>query len=147
ACADRGRTAEAAQHLARAQKIVAQRLGERSVRARLQTDQMTRFRDARAFCRPPFSWIAVFVAVSYLMGVACVYHALRVFGEEGWSSGFREIAIFLVFCGLGYFVESWAHARTPYYVYATECPDRLPRLPVENWSGLFRVPRTTKCAT
>jgi tetratricopeptide (TPR) repeat protein/tRNA A-37 threonylcarbamoyl transferase component Bud32 len=47
ACADRGRTAEAAQHLARAQKIVAQRLGERSVRARRQTDRMTRFRDAR----------------------------------------------------------------------------------------------------
>lgn len=100
-----------------------------------------------AFYEPPFSWIAVFLAVSYLMGVACVYHALRVVGEEGWSSGLREIAIFLAFCGLGYFVESWAHARTPYYVYATEFPDRLPRLPVENWSGLFRVPRTTDCAT
>src|SRR5262245_54513675 len=99
-----------------------------------------------AYYEPPLSWIAVFVATAYLMGVACVYRALRVASVEGWMPGCREIAIFLVFCGLGYTTESWAHARTPYYVYAKEFPDRLPRIPFEK-SCWFPEPRSTACST
>lgn len=93
----------------------------------------------------PFSWVTLFLVTSYLMGVACLYRGLRIGSVQGWTMGLREIGLFLLFCGLGYSVESWAHARTPYYYYSTEFPDRVPRIPFEKIPH-FPLPPEKPCS-
>src|SRR5262245_45185078 len=96
--------------------------------------------------RFPLSWITLFVITSYLMGIACLYRCLRIGIQSGWQTGFRELAVFFFFCGMGFFVESWAHARTPYYYYSSEFPDRLPRLQVEKLP-IYKEPPEHECST
>ena len=92
----------------------------------------------------PLSWTALFVLISYLMGLACLYRCFRVGSREGWWRGLREVGIFVLFCGLAYGVESWAHSRTPYYYYSVAFPDRIARLPVERLP-FHRPPPPTRC--
>ncbi|MFN8641791.1 MAG: carotenoid biosynthesis protein [Candidatus Binatia bacterium] len=92
----------------------------------------------------PTAWVTAFVLVSYLMGIACLCLAFRIGSAGGWPRGLREVGILLFFCGLGYTVESWAHARTPYYYYAKAFPDRVARVPFHRMDWL-PTPRDTAC--
>jgi hypothetical protein len=96
------------------------------------------------------SWVTLFVLVGYLMGLACLCLAFRI-GSAGrnWKRGIREVVVFLSFCALGYGVESWAHARTPYYFYSKEFPDRVARIPFDEmrWFRKHLEPRSTECLT
>ena len=96
----------------------------------------------------PLSWTTLFVGSCYLMGLACLWRCLRVGNEAGWSLALRELAVFLLFCGLGYGVESWAHSRTPYYLYWQAFPDRVPRIPFDSyaWFTHLFLPPSHPCS-
>lgn len=93
----------------------------------------------------PLTWIALFMITCNLMGIACLYRCFRMGSQHGWSIGAKEIGIFLLFCGTGYFVESWAHARTPYYHYSPDFPDRVQRVYVEGLP-FFKKPDRHDCS-
>jgi 4-hydroxybenzoate polyprenyltransferase len=84
----------------------------------------------------PRAWADVFCIVSYVMTVGCVYGAIRRSSSEAPSgqkvrAAASQVGIVLFFAFMFWFLESWAHHRTPYYKYAEEFRDLVPRLHVD----------------
>jgi 4-hydroxybenzoate polyprenyltransferase len=98
------------------------------------------------------TWIDIFSIVAYVLLIGCIFGgARRAYKTKAGPWGVvGQVVIIALFVGLFFALESLAHARTPYYVYAPQFRDKLPRLPVENWIGqtqnpLFRLGLPNQC--
>jgi 4-hydroxybenzoate polyprenyltransferase len=81
----------------------------------------------------PSFWTHVFTLCAYAMAAGCLYRGIKEGSRDGVSAAFGQILIFAFFTFLYWFLESWAHHRTPYYVYSTTFSDLIPRCPwIEN---------------
>lgn len=90
---------------------------------------------------PSELWVNLFVLSCASLALCCLYHAVKV-GLAEWSfalerrdsrfarirAAITHVLSFALFAFLFWLLESWAHFRTPYYVYSPVFPDLLPRL-------------------
>src|SRR5215831_18321336 len=85
-------------------------------------------------------WVYAFTIVAYTMTAICVFGAIRRGHFQGrWRSKplhgvVTQLATLAFFVGMLWAVESWATFRTPYYAYATQFKDLIPRFP---WDMVF----------
>jgi 4-hydroxybenzoate polyprenyltransferase len=82
------------------------------------------------------SWSDVFLLASYGMLTGCIYGAIARGAKAGQGRGkfdgpvseaLRQVGILLFFVFAFWFLESYAHDRTPYYLYSDTFRDLLPR--------------------
>jgi 4-hydroxybenzoate polyprenyltransferase len=104
----------------------------------------------------PVFWVYLFVVLCYAAALGCVYHAARVgmtefheVSKRPWPwpalTGITWIGLFVLFVLACWSVESWAHFRTPFYVYDPAFPDLIPRVPFKSWFPRL-VPQPHPCA-
>lgn len=105
-------------------------------------------------------WIRIFVFFVYALMLGCVYHAARVGALEyerarqlGYPPHVRVSAaltwlVFLaLFAVLFWALESWAHFRTPFYLYDKGFPDLIPRIPFRDYLSSAWQPIVHECST
>jgi 4-hydroxybenzoate polyprenyltransferase len=77
---------------------------------------------------PEIFWTRIFMATCYAAAAVCLYRAMR----EGYRTSFKcalaQVLVFTGFAGAFWFVESWAHHRTGFYLYSATFSDALPRI-------------------
>jgi 4-hydroxybenzoate polyprenyltransferase len=81
---------------------------------------------------PPTFWLLLFIAACYAMAAGCIYRGIRE-GARARSLrvGIAQCVLFVFLVGAFWFVESWAHHRTPFYLYSAAFPDLLRRFPLD----------------
>jgi 4-hydroxybenzoate polyprenyltransferase len=79
---------------------------------------------------PSAAWVQIFTFGCYAMFLACFFHAVSDGAHPDKRRVRANVTALLAFVFAYWFVESWAHHRTPYYSYATGFVDLLPRLPI-----------------
>src|SRR6516162_1469288 len=87
---------------------------------------------------PSFLWTTLFMVGSYAMAASCLFWGIwegtqRSSTLSKWKSASGQVLTFALLAGVYWFVESWAHYRTPFYLYSGQFPDLLSRLPFESW--------------
>jgi hypothetical protein len=85
---------------------------------------------------PPTVWLTLFVLGCYAMAAGCLFRGIR----EGvradtpcarWRESSGQVFLFASLTFLFWLLESWAHHRTPFYLYSTAFADLVPRLRFE----------------
>lgn len=80
--------------------------------------------------RSPQGWTDLFMLACYFMAVACVYGGLQKSlaraDRRAWTA-LKELLVFGFFVFMFWSLESYAHERTPYYLYSRSFRDLIPQ--------------------
>lgn len=93
----------------------------------------------------PYRWL--FTAGCYAMAAGCLYHGIREGAQarpphSPWKQAGGQVFLFAFLVFAFWLVESWAHHRTPFYLYSTAFGDLVPRFRFE---GLVESGVTNRC--
>jgi 4-hydroxybenzoate polyprenyltransferase len=94
---------------------------------------------------PAAPWRLLFMTGCYAMAAGCLYRGIREGARDrSFRVGLVQCVLFAFLVGMFWFLESWAHHRTPFYVYSTAFTDLVPRLALE---GVVDRGVTNACTT
>ena len=105
-------------------------------------------------------WTQIFILISYIAALGCLYHAARVgvleYAEAKHLGHPRiarvlaaasQVVFFVVFVVFLWAIESWAHFRTPFYVYDESFQaEMIPRIPFAAFMPASWAPVPHKCS-
>jgi 4-hydroxybenzoate polyprenyltransferase len=99
----------------------------------------------------PQGWTDLFMLVCFVMTAVCLYgglkKALRKSSPAARTRGvLKELLVFGFFVFMFWSLESYAHSRAPYYAYATNFRDSLPRAHYfDGWIAHLGKPFCDRC--
>jgi 4-hydroxybenzoate polyprenyltransferase len=82
-----------------------------------------------AATEPEILWTRLFMLACYAAASVCLYRCIRKGFETSLKCALGQVFVFASFAVMFWFVESWAHHRTGFYLYSTTFSDGIPRIP------------------